>query len=453
MFFTIIVAVFIALGAEPKLELVRDPAFNPALRLIYTILIVALAPVPGMILSATIRPEDLRDSLGRTRILKRVRIGSILYQVYLLASFAVITYVVDWPLIIDGVLGMHGWVLIDELLRLAPFLGMLVLAWVPLYRLDRMLRQGHWTMREYMEFHFRQYVLFVLMPFVVMVTVVDVLGLLPAAGFLERTGLDYVVAIGAMSLLYVLSPLVLRYVWKTRRMEDGPLRLRLHGLCERARMGRRDILVWETMGGQIVNACVAGIVAPVRYVMVTDALMDALSPDEIEGVFAHEIGHVKLHHMVHYALFAVGFIALFIVLTSMPFFAAESHDPARSWAEVFSLESLMLVGLGGLYWGLVFGFISRRMEMEADVYAVGLTGRTTDFVNALERISFFSGRARSSGSWRHFSIARRTGFLRDCLDDPRNREHFKAGMSVLRWGIVGFAVISVAAAAWVIFIL
>jgi len=302
-----------------------------------------------------------------------------------------------------------------------------------------------------MEFHFRQYVLFVLMPFVVMVTVVDVVGLLPGAAFLERTGLDYVVAIGAMGVLYVFAPLVLRYVWKTRRMEEGPLRQRLHRLCERAEMGRRDILVWETMGGHVVNACVAGIIAPVRYVMVTDALVDALSPDEIEAVFAHEIGHVKLHHMVYYALFALGFLALFILLTSTPFFVTESNGPVRSYAQVFSPESLLLVGLGVLYWGLAFGFISRRMEAEADVYAVELTGSTLDFVNALERISFYSGRARNSGSWRHFSTARRTGFLKRCLDDPRHRERFQTGMSVLRWAIVSFAVISVAAAASVVF--
>lgn len=449
MFFTIIIAVFIALAAEPKLEMVHDASFNPSLLLIYTILVVALSPVPGIILSAGIKPERLRDASGRARVLKRVRIWSVLYQVYLLGSFLLITYVIDWPLLTEGVLGMHRWVLIDELLRLLPFLVMLVLAWMPLYRVDRMLRRGVWSMREYIEFHFRQYVLFILMPFVVMVTVVDILVLLPGGDWLARTGLDYIVAASAMAGLYVMSPLILRHLWKTRRMPEGALRRRLHDLCKRAGMGCRDILVWETMGGHVVNACVAGIIARVRYVMVTDALMGSLSTDEIESVFAHEIGHVKRRHMVYYILFAIAFIALFAILGSTPLFSGlEPAEGANgTWEDALSFGGLALVGLGALYWGVGFAFVSRRMEAEADAYAVELTGSTENFVNALERISFFGGRARTAGSWRHFSIARRTGFLLACRADPQRLMRFKAGMSLMRWGIVSLAVVSVTAVA------
>lgn len=447
--FTVIAAVIIALGAEPRLELVQDPSFNPGLLLIYTILTIVLAPVPGIIVSATIKSDDLRDAHGRTRILKRVRIASLLYQGYLLGSFVLVTYVFDWPLIIEGVLGMHGWVLIDELLRLAPFLAMLVLAWVPLYRIDRVLRQGHWTMHEYMEFHFRQYVLFVLMPFVVMVTVVDVMELLPGCEMLRRTGLSWIVALGAMGTLYVVSPLALRHIWRTRRMEDGPLRRRLEALSGRAVMGYRDLLVWETMGGYIVNACVAGILAPVRYVMVTDALVDTLSAEEVEGVFAHEIGHIKLHHMVYYVLFVVVSVAAMVLVTALPFFPQGTDNGGG----LLSVESAVLAVLGILFWGVAFGVLSRRMELEADVYAVGLTGSTSDFVNALERISFFSGRPRSAGSWRHFSIARRTGFLEACQADPARCGRFLAAMHVLRWVLVALSVVGVAAAAYVIFAL
>lgn len=448
MYFTVIVAVFIAFGAGMNGAALYDPDYSAASTLALTILVVALAPGPGMLLALGLRPEEFGDSYLRTRALRRVRIGTILYQVYLLASFALVIYWLDWPRFVDVTLRLHGGVLIDELLRLAPFVAMLVLAWMPLYRIDRVLRRGAWSMREYIEFHLRQYVVFILMPFMVMVTVLDVLALMPFSDALEERGLDWLITLSTMGALFLFAPYVLKYVWRTRRMEDGPLKRRLEELCRRARMGYRDILVWETMGGHIVNACVTGIIAAARFVMVTDALMNVLTQEEIEGVFAHEIGHIKQHHMVYYALFALAFFGVLFFVGSLPFFDTE---PDGVLSEVLSVQSLTLVALVVVYWGLLFGFVSRRMELEADLYAVKLSGSTNDFVSALERISFHSGRTRTAGSWRHFSIAKRTSFLRACEEDGKRCERFKAGTWALRCAIAGLAIVSVAAVAYTIF--
>jgi Zn-dependent protease with chaperone function len=320
---------------------------------------------------------------------------------------------------------------------------MLVLAWMPLYRLDRVLRPGRWSMREYIEFHFRQYVLFVLAPFLAMVTVVDLIRRLPGNEWLAQTRLDVVIALVAMAGVFVFAPLVLRSIWKTRRLEEGPLRQKLEDLSRHAGMGQRDILVWETMGGHIVNACVMGILAPVRFVLITDALMDTLSQEEIKAVFAHEIGHVRCHHMVYYVLFALGFFGIFFMLSQLSFLGGK---PRELWGEMLSLQDLVLLILAGLYWGLAFGLVSRRTEMEADLYAVELTGSTGEFVTALESISFASGRPRTSGSWRHFSIARRTEFLLGCETDPARIERFRKSMRIQRGIIIGLAAASLAGA-------
>jgi Zn-dependent protease with chaperone function len=444
MYFTIIVGVCIAFGAEA--DPARLPVLSPVFALCMTILLVALAPAPGMLLAATIRPQQLAESFTRAKILRRVRIGSLLCQLYLLASFAVVTYVLDWPLLVEGVLRMRGFVLIDDLMRLTPFIAMLVLALVPLYRIDRMLRGGTWSMREYIEFHLRHELLFILAPVIVMVTVSDVLGLLSGGEWLRRTGLDWLVSVAAMAVLYLFSPFLLRFIWKTRPMEEGPVRRSLDGLCTRAKLRTRDFLVWETMGGHVVNACVAGVIGPVRYILVTDALMESLPPDEMAGVFGHEIGHAKLHHIAYYLLLTLVFFgSMVMIIGSMSALGAASE---WAMASVVSLQGLALTTLVVLYWGAVFGFVSRRMEMEADVYAVRLTGNTQSFVDALERISFFSGRSRSAGSWRHFSIARRTGFLKGCEEDPALLKRFTTVVFLLRAGIIVFAVLSAAGAAF-----
>jgi Zn-dependent protease with chaperone function len=444
MVLVMVLAVMMALGSQAGPEAVVEPGYNAGLSLLLTILLVAASPVPGMALSATVKPENLSDAYRRGRTLRRVRVGTACYQGYLLGAYAVVLWVFDWPVLIDGTLHLGGWVLVDEVLRLAPFLGMLMLSWVPLYRIDRKLRAGAWTLREYVEWHVRQHVLFVLAPFAVLVTVADGLGHLPWSREIERMRLDWVIAIATMGALFVFSPHLIRHVWKTRRMEDGALRERLAALLGRAKMSCRDILVWDTLGGQVVNACVTGIIAPARYVMVTDALVESLSAEEIEGVFAHEIGHVRRRHIVTYGVFSLGFVAVLMLVEAASKFAGK---PGAGWQEAASLENALVLAAAGLYWGVGFGFVSRRMELEADVYAVELTQDTASFVNALERISYFGGRARTANSWRHYSIARRTEFLLGLEADPARRERFRSNMSKLRWGIVAFTVIAAAAAA------
>src|SRR5581483_9722513 len=89
----------------------------------------------------------------------------------------------------------------------------------------------------------------------------------------------------------------------------GPLRSRLEGTARRLGFRCNDILVWGTHGG-VANAMVAGVVPWLRYVILTDRLMTELTPDEIEAVFGHEMGHAKHHHMLLY----LGFLAVSVML-------------------------------------------------------------------------------------------------------------------------------------------
>ena len=440
MYFTILAAMIIALMAEVKVDLAHDPSFDPMAIFLWTVLLVASAPLPGILLAATIRPDDLQDSFHRSRAYRRVRVGTIVCQAWILLAFAAVIYVARWPLFAEAGLHMRGWVLLPEMMRLAPFVAMLLLAWMSLYRVDRMLRMGQWSLREFLEFHVRQYLLFILLPFAVWITVEDAVSLPRWNDALSRLGLDWMIPLGAMALFYLYSPLAMRYVWKTRRLEDGPLRERLAALCERSGTGHRDILVWETLGGNIPNACVIGIMPSARYIMLTDALTDLLTTEEIEGVFAHEIGHVKRRHVTYYVLLTVALVAGFTLLASTSAFQSLQ---GRSLNDMLSTQGAVAMSGALLFWWLGFGFVSRRMELEADVYAVKLTGSTENFVNGLERISFHSGRPRSANSWRHFSIARRTAFLLACQADPLRLARFETGMKLLRAFILAAAILSI----------
>jgi STE24 endopeptidase len=113
--------------------------------------------------------------------------------------------------------------------------------------------------------------------------------------------------------------------------------------------------------------------------------------------------------------------------------------------------------LGSYVW-LVFGFLSRRCERQADVYGCKVvscgephcsghdgTARTepaaadcnnlcrtgiATFIAALEQVAELNGIRRDKPSWRHSSIARRVEFLRRLQENPELEPHFQKR---LRW--------------------
>ena len=71
-----------------------------------------------------------------------------------------------------------------------------------------------------------------------------------------------------------------------------------------------DILHWPIFGGKMITAGVMGLVKKFRYILVTNALLHLLEPDELDMVIAHEIGHVKKMHLVFYLVFFAGFLLI-----------------------------------------------------------------------------------------------------------------------------------------------
>jgi len=167
--------------------------------------------------------------------------------------------------------------------------------------------------------------------------------------------------LGGVVVVMALSPLVLRFVWDTTRLGDGPLRAHLVSMCKRHRVRVAELLVWRT-GGTMINGAVLGLVYPARYVLLTDALLDALPARQVEAVMAHEIAHVRRRHMPWLALGVLGtLIGTGSLLSLLAWWAGVL---GASWAGVT---------IGGVSIGMgwvVFGWASRAFERQADAFAV-----------------------------------------------------------------------------------
>ena len=224
------------------------------------------------------------------------------------------------------------------------------------------------SFRSYFTSNLRLQLLFTAAPVLAILLIRDVLALaVQAAGgpgaLGSAEGVDFATMLASTGLVFVFAPELLRRVLHTQPLPDSPLRRRLEALCRRVGMRYRDILLWRTQNN-MGNAAVMGIAPPVRYILLSDLLLERMDDEQIEAVFAHEVGHVVHRHMAWYVVVILIFtLALLSIERVVPKEMPALEGVPQGVVDV-GLQLLVLV-----VFLVYFGFLSRRFERQADVYA------------------------------------------------------------------------------------
>lgn len=146
-----------------------------------------------------------------------------------------------------------------------------------------------------------------LAPVVVWLVVVTVLP--PRSGWVT-VGL----VVPFLAVVAVAQPFVMNAAMRTRPL-DGALRERIIELCRRHGLAIRDARMIDSRGGKVANAAISGVVPPLRYVYLTDHIIEILTADELDAVVAHEIAHGKEHHiLIKLVVGLLGIGALFALM-------------------------------------------------------------------------------------------------------------------------------------------
>jgi len=356
------------------------------------------------------------------------RLMTVAGQAWLVAGLAGLV-VVGYGHWVQKDLGLARVPLVGKALVVCPFVVALILNWLleyPLYRamrariaqhqlaLGQPTRRG-WTFGEFLGYNLRHHLLFIAVPIGLILLLTDAFDLL--YGYWPAGWAPAVTAGGSLLCalaVFLCAPLLIVRVWKTDRLPESPLRDELLALCRRLRLACRDLLVWRS-AGMIANAGVMGLIGSVRYVLLSDALLEHMDRREIRSIFAHEAGHVIFHHLPYYLLFAVSSVTL---CSTGGYFLADLAGQPGWVAEALTMGGLLVV------WGLGFGWISRRFERQSDVTAAWLSGpgepmpdgRITPegaavFARALERVAQLGGVSERQRNWRHGSIASRVQYV------------------------------------------
>ena len=131
------------------------------------------------------------------------------------------------------------------------------------------------------------------------------------------------------------------------------------------------------------NAFATGRNPDHAVVAVTEGLMRSLSRQELEGVLAHELGHVKNRDILIGSLAAVLAQAI-MFLSQMAYFFTPRGDDDEGTNPIVVLVIMIFGPVAAL---LLQMAVSRSREYLADQYAAHITGRPDMLASALARIA------------------------------------------------------------------
>lgn len=345
-------------------------------------------------------------------------------------------------------------VLLDELVILTPPMCLLFWAWFCYYPIDYVLRESAlishadqglpihpiWTRRQFILAQFRHQVALVLVPLLLLIAWREsVRAFVPSTLFGAGWDARAIVEITGSVAVFILTPPLILALWDTQTLPEGELSVRLKAMCKQHGVGVRRLVLWHTFGGMI-NAAVMGVVAPMRYVLLTDALLEMVSMREVEAVMAHEIAHIRRHHIPWLLATALAAIALLETFWTAALSVAAAAMHEHHWPEVdASLLEPLAVVISVIMWAMVFGWVSRRYERQADTFAVQHLSRESKTIStdtgelivtpeavavmcsALGHVASLNHISPKRNSWRHGSIAWRQDYLRGLVGQPIDR--------------------------------
>lgn len=225
---------------------------------------------------------------------------------------------------------------------------------------------------------------------------------------------------GFLLVVLALLPVLLIWLWGAKPLEKNEFTERMRGLCSTMNVQVAGLMRWPVPGGRVYNAAVIGLVPRFRYVLFTDDLVRDLTPNELTAVLGHELGHARYKHLWVYFLFAtlvvlvVSLIQLPLAQYVRPFLAPPPLgilplSPQDPWGSIsLGISSLLLLAF---MWRLLFGYVSRACERQADIAGAQLAGSPLIMASALKSVARLSGQPEDAASWRHHSIAERVAFM------------------------------------------
>jgi Zn-dependent protease with chaperone function len=375
---------------------------------------------------------DVRAYISAHRLAQRARVLGT--GVFVLAA-----WLVNWPGWCESLVSPLP---LAQALALLPLLFYYVMTWFACYPAERLaavaivnsrLGAGRpmYAFPGRVGFTVRQFnynLLVITLP-ILMIGILDESAAWVLSGFGGSAGQatgESVVAERILPLVYaiitfVFVPPLIALAWRVTPLRDADLAPAAREMCARYNIKLRGPYIWPT-SGLMINAVVLGSLHPLRYLLMTDLLLETLPAKEARAVLAHEIGHVRHRHLPW--LLAVTLLTALSgawVVAIAAFFAGVDTQ-SDTVALVASLFSVVVACLA-------FVWASRCFEYQADAFAASELSHpfktvhpegVYSMIQALSMVASEAGISIHAPSLRHGSIAQRQKHLDSLLEVPRD---------------------------------
>ena len=197
----------------------------------------------------------------------------------------------------------------------------------------------------------------------------------------------------ALALLSVvlarLAPiLIFPLFYKFTPLQSESLKQRIHRLSAQAGVYVRGIFSFNlSKTTKKANAAFTGL-GRAKRILLGDTLLAGFTEEEIEAVFAHELGHYKHKHILVSIVVGIVSTVAGLFLTAVLYAWSLGVFGFGSIGDLAALPLLALwLSLFGLLTTPLGNMLSRHHERVADRYAVRTLGTSVSFVSALRKLS------------------------------------------------------------------
>jgi STE24 endopeptidase len=434
IFFAVLALVFFApLGSGQPVSAIRSIVLTSFVLLLMGV----TAEIPSSYLVHRIwREPEARFELARLfRRLRRLHLACAVGMYFSTLIFF------DWPTLVRVNWGMERTVVLDEVLILFPFVLGLLASWSSFYRVERAFHlTSDWGALEpfpsgyaFVSQQARQYLALLLEPFLVFTAV---------QGGLQASAAGWpwiwLILYGLACLLFIvlLLPWLWIKAWPTATLPSGSRRDLLISASQKVGVTCTNYLLLFTNGTQALAMLVGYLPWP-RFLIFSDVLLENLPDEELEAILAHELGHVRCHHLVTQLLY----VSLSVLFWTWLGMLVIRYAGALTFWDQLGFQFLLMFALG-FYLRVTLGALSRRLEREADLMGClawhqnAASYGLSIFAGALHRVAQLNGQSPDQPSWLHGSVGERTRALQELLLDPFALTRFRRRMMLIKTGLV-----------------
>ena len=181
---------------------------------------------------------------------------------------------------------------------------------------------------------------------------------------------------------------ILPLFYKFEKLDDEALLERMRSLAEKGKFSLEGVYRFDmSKSTKKANAAFTGM-GKAKRIILGDTLLEKFSTDEIEGVFAHEVGHYVHKHITQGVVIGTVITYLSLFLAHLIFIEVVTSYGFNGVADLAALPVLsLIITLISLISSPLTNMLSRHNERQADTYAIKNSTNPNAFIEALQKLA------------------------------------------------------------------